>query len=206
VALVEVEQTLTLIPLVEEIKRLIVQVLIGGGIMKIDPYRSTYVNNRKELNLREELHRTLYGALDEVAKGRVGMLRKMRRDEDGKLVSCACRDQVTEEPDRDYYCKTCLGEGYLWDEQQVVYYKNDEGSEDGSMFFFEYNEDISLIDRIIELDLSDEGDPANPPVRHKIYEIVKVDRLRADNGRIEFLQVTAKYRRDWSVWYGVNPR
>lgn len=63
---------------------------------------------RKELDLREEVNRLLYGASDEIAKGRDGLLRQMKRNNAGKLIRCSCRDTVTDEPDRDYYCRTCV--------------------------------------------------------------------------------------------------
>ena len=73
--------------------------------------------------MRAELRRTLCGAPDEVAKGKVGLLRKMREDGSGDLVRCPCRNQATTEPDRDFFCRYCHGMGYFWDEHKIVYYK-----------------------------------------------------------------------------------
>jgi hypothetical protein len=71
-------------------------------------YRSSTPTTRKELDLREELNRTLFGAGDEIAKGRYGLLRKMRRDSNDYPIQCPCRDQATFEADKDPYCRYCV--------------------------------------------------------------------------------------------------
>ena len=38
----------------------------------ISPYNSPYPINSGELDLRQEIHNTLYGAADEISKGRIG--------------------------------------------------------------------------------------------------------------------------------------
>ena len=73
-----------------------------------DLYRSANIVSGKELDLRKEMYRLLHGASDEVAKGRYGLLRMMRRDSDGNLIRCDCRNRNTDEPDRDYYCRYCV--------------------------------------------------------------------------------------------------
>lgn len=178
-----------------------------------DLYRG--VTTGKELDLRAELRRTLYGAPDEVAKGKVGMLRKMREDANGDLVRCPCRNQATTEPDRDFFCRYCHGMGYFWDEYKIVYYKNNEsfkkspGNEEdfeSNMFYFEWNAVIKATDFVVEVELDKEGRPVLPVNRLKIYDIISADELRADNGRTEFWQIRARERREWSVWYDVKNR
>ena len=88
------------------------------------PYRHSH--SKVELDLREELHRLLYGAPDEVAKGKYGLLRKMRKDENGNFIRCSCRSKITDEPDHDFFCRYCHGHGYFWDEYKIVYYRNDD--------------------------------------------------------------------------------
>lgn len=166
----------------------------------------------KELDLREELRRLLYGADDEVAKGRVGLLRIMRRDSNGVLTRCPCRDKVTDEPDRDYFCKYCYAMGYLWDEYKIVYHKNDESfrrvgevEQDftSEVFYLEYYNVILPKDVLVEVVLDSEGRPVQPVTRSRFYQIVDPVCFRADDGRIEFWRLRTKLRRDWSVHYGV---
>jgi hypothetical protein len=178
-----------------------------------DLYRGT--TSRKELDLRAELRRTLYGASDEIAKGKVGLLRKMREDSNGDLVKCPCRNQATTEPDRDFYCRYCHSMGYFWDEYKIVYYKNNVPFKkvpgevqdfESNMFYFEYNAVIKPTDFIVEVELDNEGRPVLPVNRLRFYDIISADKLRADNGRAEFWQIRAKEQRDWSVWYAVKNR
>lgn len=175
------------------------------------PYR----NDRIELDLREEMKRLLYGAEDEIAKGKIGLLRRMRRDDNGELVRCSCRDKVTDEPDRDHYCRYCSGHGYFWDEYKMVYYRNDDAfmkSEgkvkdfEGVFFYIEWFADIDPTDVLVEIKLDKDGYPVQPLQRLKVYDILSSDAFCADYGRTEFWQIRAKDRREWSVYYGVKNR
>ncbi len=183
-----------------------------AGFIK-NPYRTT--SSGSELDLRDEMNQLLYGSAGEVAKGKVGLLRKMRKDDDGELIRCPCRNEVTDEPDRDYFCRYCHGHGYFWDEYEIVYYKNDDSFRkiegkvqeyEGDMFFLEYFQDLSPSDFIVEVVLDNEGVPVQPVQRLKVYDIISADQFRADYGRVEFWQIRAKFQRKWSVWYGVKNR
>lgn len=178
-----------------------------------DPYRTS--SGHIELDLRQELNQLLYGSSGEVAKGKKGLLRKMRTDSSGNLIRCPCRNPITDEPDRDYFCRTCWGHGSLWDEYEIVYYKNDDSFKkvesrvqeyESDMFFLEYFVDVSPSDFIIELALDRNGVPVQPVQRSKVYDIISADTFRADYGRTEFWQIRAKLRREWSVWYNVKNR
>lgn len=179
-----------------------------------NPYR-TSSGRGIEIDLRQEMHELLYGSAGEIAKGKVGLLRKMRTDSDGEPIRCPCRNKITDEPDRDSFCRFCHGHGYFWDETEIVYYKNDDSFRkvegkvqeyEGDMFFFEYDEVISPHDFIIEIVLDNDGQPVQPVQRLKVYDIMSADQFRADYGRVEFWQIRAKFRREWSVWYGVKNR
>ena len=182
-----------------------------------NPYSNLYptTSSGKELDLRTEMNRTLYGSTDEVAKGRKGLLRRLRRDSDGNPIRCACRDNVTDEPDKDYYCRYCLGVGFYWDEIGIVYYRNDdsfrkrEGKNqefEGDDFFFEYNVVIAVDDYIVTVNLDNDGNVLVPVTRSKIFKILSSDPFRSDSGRIEFIKVRAKEERKWSIWYGNQNR
>jgi hypothetical protein len=165
-------------------------------------------NSSKEIDLRHEVGNLFYGATDEIAKGMIGLLRIMRRDSDHNLIQCACRNKVTNEPDRDSFCPYCYGFGYLWDEYKIVYYRNDDSlkNQEDVVFYFEWEADITSDDFIVEIKLDKDGSPLQPVQRTKIYDILSSDTFNADYGRVEFWKVTAKSRRNWSVWYGVQNR
>lgn len=171
-----------------------------------NPYDRT--SSLREIDLRDELHQMLFGTSSEIPKGKIGLLRRMRRDDEGELVRCSCRNEVTDEPDRDFYCRECVGMGYLWDEYKIVYYKNNESFKEDrkGLFYFEYDSEVTKDDYIIEVALNTEGVPLSPVRRESVYEIITADPFRADNGRIEFWTILAQYRRDWSVWYNVKLR
>jgi hypothetical protein len=171
--------------------------------------------SQKEIDLRSELNRSLFGATDEIPKGKVGLLRRMREDSDGNFIKCSCRDPGTFEADKDTFCRYCHSHGWYWDEYYVVYYKNnklfstDETSSEEftyNTFYFEWDVDIRPDDFIVEVKLDKEGRPVLPVIRQRLYDIIRADDLRADSGRVEFWQVEARERREWSVWYGVHNR
>lgn len=183
----------------------------------ISPYNDLYDSSSSsiELDLRAELNRTLLGYNDEISKGRIGLLRKMRSNPNGDLIKCPCRDKITDEPDKDFYCRSCLGMGFLWDERKIVYYR-DDGSfrkrEDkleeyeGDNFYIEYDAIVSASDYIVVVKLSENGMPQIPVVREKLFKIISADPFRADNGRIEFWRIRATEERNWSIWYGNKNR
>jgi len=175
--------------------------------MTNNPYSRTG-SSGLELDLRAEMDDLLFGSYGEVAKGKVGLLRKMRIDSNGEHIRCPCRNKVTDEPSRDQYCRYCHGHGYFWDETQIVYYKNNDSFvKDGEgLFYLQYDLEITERDYIIELKLDSEGRPIEEIERESVYEIESADKFRADNGRIEFWQISAKYNREWSVHYGVKNR
>jgi len=184
--------------------------------MSSNPYNLyPSANFNKELDLRNEFYRLLYGATDEVAKGREGLLRMMRRDSNSNLVRCPCRDRNTTEPDRDYYCRNCLGMGYFWDEVKIVYYRDDssfikiagENKEyEGDMFYLEYDVTVTSDDYIVTVKLDVEGDVQIPVERDKYFRIISADPFRSDTGRIEFFAIRAIEERKWSTWYDKQNR
>ena len=57
------------------------------------------------------------------------------------------------------------------------------------IFYFRYDTEISYKDKIIELKLDTEGHPVVPYIRESIYQPSTINRLRSDNGRIEYLTI-----------------
>lgn len=157
-----------------------------------------------ELDLRAELQRTLYGAPDETPKGRTGLLRVMRLDSDGNPTKCPCRDTITDEPDKDFYCRVCLGMGFLWDERKIVYYRDDDSKskKDEVYFYLEHTDNPARWDYIIELKLDGDGSVIEPEERDLFYKIEYAEAFRSDRGRIEYWRCRTTLERKWSVWYG----
>ena len=173
-----------------------------------DPYNSSA--SAQEIDLRAELHQTLYGSTREIPKGKIGLLRVMRRDTDNNPIRCSCRNRLTDEPERDSFCRYCHGHGYFWDEHKIVYYKNDDSFRKregrvqeypGDLFYLEYSETVAPGDFLIEISLDSDGVPVQPIERQKEYAIISADHFRADRGRVEFWRLRAKFQRNWSVWY-----
>lgn len=171
----------------------------------------------KEIDLRTEFYRTLYGWRDEVAKGQIGLLRRMRTDSDGNLISCDCVDETTHEPDLDSPCSICGGEGFIWDEEWITYYAAAIGSHEGfgrkdrpiepgvervpyKFFYFEYFVEPTNNDRVVELVRDTEGNLATPYRRSAIFPISYAEPFRSDNGRIEYWRVACSMKSVKSVW------
>jgi hypothetical protein len=170
-----------------------------------------------EVDLRQEFYEFLYGSTTEVAKGRPGILKRMRKDADGDLIVCPCVDEKTGEPDRDTICPYCWGEGYYWDEEWIMYYKMLVSSQEGMVrknspnkpglsntpfvfFYLEYNVVPSRHDKIVEVSLGTTGDISLPYVRKAIYPIATAEAFRSDRGRIEYWRVAVVLDSIRSSW------
>jgi len=163
-----------------------------------DPYRSN--SHGIEINLRKVMYDLLYGTSQEIAKGREGLLRRMRRDSNNDPIKCSCRDKISDEPDKDYYCRYCLGMGFFWDEVKIVYYR------DGEKFYIEYGTELTEEDYVVTLKLDASGSPSVPITRDKYFKIMDATPYRSDQGRTEYWEAVTKEEREWSIWYGVKNR
>ena len=159
-----------------------------------------------EVDLRQEFYELLFGSATETAKGQPGILRRMRKDDNGDKVACVCVDEKTGEPDRDTMCPYCWGEGFLWDEEWVTYYKMLVSSHEGLVrknqpnkpgrsntpfvfFYLEYDIVPDRYDKIAEVALDTEGDISLPYTREAIYSIATAEAFRSDEGRIEYWRI-----------------
>jgi len=183
--------------------------------MAINPYRTPYFHSRKEIDLRKEFANLLYGSPEEIAKGRWGLLRRMRRDSNDNPISCVCRDPITNESDKDTSCRYCFGHGYYWDEIWFVYFRNDQSFKkvegyykefEGDVFYTEYYVTVNPEDYIITVKLDNEGNVIIPVEREQSFKVLKPDGFRSDNGRIEYYGIRAIEERKWSTWYGAPAR
>jgi hypothetical protein len=167
----------------------------------VDPYKNH--SSRKELDLRKELDKTFFGASDEIAKSRTGLLRIARRDSTNHPLRCKCRDYITDEPDKDFYCPECLGMGFYWDEVKVSYFERGDKED---IFYLENDINIFSTDYIITIKLDVDGNIIQPVARDRFYKILNVIKFRSDNGRIEYVKLETQYEALWSVYYGVKVR
>ena len=166
----------------------------------------------KELDLRKEMNRFMFGANDEIAKGALNILRRMRWKEGivyptktEHLISCTCRTNGYEnEPDKDYPCDICEGEGYLFDDEIVVAYKTNRfeyqdvekynawGKNTVSMSFFyvEFHENITRYDKLLEPVHTPEGKISTPVKLLHRHNIHMAEEYRADLGRAEYWRLS----------------
>ena len=179
-----------------------------GSVDSLSPWHGATTSGG-EIDLREELRRMLYGASDEVSKGRIGLIRRMRRNSVGDLVYCPCRDIVTDESDKDYYCRTCWGMGYLWDEREVIYFRDDDTLRKTNevYFYVQYDVEPTKEDYIIQITRTLEGVPSTPATREDtVYNIIEAEAFRSDAGRVEYWRCRTKVEKKWSLWYGAENR
>jgi len=156
-----------------------------------------------EPDMRKELKNTLEGHYPEIAKAQKALLRKMRTDSTGNHIACPCVDAVTKEPDKDFFCPVCHGDGKLWDETYIDVYKillkSDVGNvyrdivtapglnnANMAVFFCKSSAAISNKDKLVELVLDKEGKVQTPFQRRGLYKIVVAVDYRSDNGRLEY--------------------
>lgn len=163
-----------------------------------------------DIDLRNEFASLLLGYNGGAKIAQPFILRRMRR-EDGELVPCSCVSETTKEPDRDYVCTNCLGRGFLWDEELIYGYRVVAASPGGSNaevnspalpvgrayipsmhFYFQYDASLTRDDRIVEIELDEEGVAVTPYNRIGTYEIMLVRAMRGTNGRIEFWVVNGQ--------------
>lgn len=162
-----------------------------------------YKKRNEHASIRDEFFNTLDGRLPETAKRQIGVLRKMRLDDDGFNIECLCIDKTTKEADKDTWCPLCFGEGQYWDESFIDMYKVVEKHATGqasteqllapglmniplTVIYTKSNLDIKPNDKIVEIELDVEGVPIKPYRRKAIYRISTPIDLRLDHGRLEY--------------------
>lgn len=166
----------------------------------------------KELDLRKELNRTLHGASDEIEKGALNILRRMRRQAGvvypvttDDLIKCDCMTESDSyEPDKDYLCDICQGEGFLFDDEIVAAYKTNRyeyqdvekynawGKNTVAMSFFyvEFHENISRFDKIIEPVHKLDGSISTPVQVLHTHNIHMAEEFRSDASRTEYWRLS----------------
>lgn len=162
-----------------------------------NPYKPV---RRTEPDLRKELNSMFDGIYPEIAKKQPAVLRKFRRDANGKRILCDCVDVNTKEPDKDTYCPFCQGEGFFWDEIALDIYKRPDAvsglAENATgpglmnsplmVFYTRSSVEMTKEDKLVELLLDEEGEPVEPIRRKQLYRIGSLVDYRSDNGRLEY--------------------
>lgn len=169
-----------------------------------------YAGNRKEIDIRDEFARTLWGDLCEIGKAQILILRRMRRDTQGNLQPCTCIDPLTKEGNKDKFCTYCHGEGHLWDEEWMpciviqpsgIARLRTEVIEvveagllhpDRRIIFTPYSARPTVDDRILKPLINVEGDIVLPLRITSYLWIHFVTAVRSDTGRIEFWRISAR--------------
>jgi len=166
-------------------------------------YYGSVTNTGTEPDMRQEFANTLDGRWPEVAKGQTGAIRQMRRTSSSALIPCGCVNTLTHEPDKDRWCPICFGEGYLWDEEFATFYRTLESSETDNatratllaagliniplvVFYIRYSTEITENDKIVILQLENDGSVVTPYKRKAIYKIEAIWDYRADGGKLEY--------------------
>lgn len=165
-----------------------------------------------ELDLRVELARTLNGECDETAKGQFIVLRRMRRQpgvilvtKDDDLQHCQCKlNCYANEPDDEFGCDLCEGEGYLFDDEVLlarrqtkfnvpateVWRPHGKVHVDSINWYLEYHQEVTRYDKVIEIGLHPDGAIINPITFVNHHDVHDAEEFRGDFGRLEFYRLT----------------
>ena len=160
-----------------------------------------------EIDLRKELNSFMFGSHTEIPKGQLYVLRSMKTKDgiiypvkEADLFTCECKTLFENEPELDYRCNICDGEGYLFVDRFVTAYKTSRFNYQDiekyeafgklttamSMFYIESVETVSRFDKIIEPVIDGQGRVASPIRIQRRNNIHMAERFRSDNGRTEY--------------------
>ncbi len=178
----------------------------------INFYPESY-GNRKEIDLRKELHETLFGGLHETEKGQIVIFRRMRRKpgitypvtEDDLQISPS-QDKFSHHAPREHPDNWSFGERFLFDDRLIKLYRSwpisientntltqiDPGWLPGGLAFY-YLEAWtmpSVYDKIIEVVRDMDGVPVSPLRLERKYSVKSAEAFRSDSGRVEFWRLT----------------
>jgi len=158
-------------------------------------------NSLEEISLQDELIDFINGKDFGKEKKRVFILRQLRRDNNGDLIPCVCKDELANEGLQD--CHYCEGIGYYWDEKiitgflydptkrkinTVLEINKEAGRKDRYeiRFMTDFNVYIHQYDRLFEPDLTVDGFVKIPIKYVNKYIILENIYKRMDYGRLEY--------------------
>lgn len=157
-------------------------------------------------DMRNLLASILYGSANNPPEGHPVILRKMRRDTNGKLVRCPYSSSPRgKQQIHGANCILCDGEGWVWDEYWVTTYSRHNSigqtefwgfagdtNPEKFIYYFEYDVPVTVDDKIIEPEVDANGVPTSPYAIDQKYTISYVEKKKGDFGRVEFIQVVAE--------------
>ena len=170
------------------------------------PYYSS-TSSTTEIDMRKETINFMDGHFPEIAKAKPILLRKVRLDSNNNIIYCNCLDPVSKEADKSTFCLSCWGLGMLFDEEWIDTYATLETSSDSTnaflntiippgiisfpsiVFYTKYNDKLTTNDRLVEVELNDDGTVKNPIVRINMFRINYVWGFRSDNGKLEYNKI-----------------
>jgi hypothetical protein len=169
----------------------------------ISPYPRGTLN--REIDLRQEFIDLIDGTPGSPQRGHWVLLRRMDTRQ-----RCSCwKGDSTKYDEPNANCPICLGEGWVYQEELhkvrrrvVTPPPGMAGMESQTEFaimsvpylvyYFKYHVRPTELDRIIEIDNTEQGQPVRPFVRGAIYNITFAEPFRDINGRIEYWRCAVK--------------
>lgn len=162
-----------------------------------------------DISIRHEISDTLRGNQFQFPRGRWGILRRLRKDENEQMIDCSqCKKRGSHAPSTNTLCDVCFGEGYMWDEEWVIFYKWSGALKDGNrhgykdynesgyvenktgVAYLEYNIHPQMGDKLIEVYADQDGKIIEPYVRKNIWDVRFLEELILDNGRSEYWRLS----------------
>jgi hypothetical protein len=177
-----------------------------------------FVENPKaihNIDLREKLHTLLFGDRAHPGQGKTVVVRTMNQ-----VCPCVKEERGQKHREPDPTCSICQGEGYTFTDKPFTAWRSVIHSTAGPStfmeelpgltnivgynFIFEWDTPMRPIDKIIEVDLDQEGNlPAGGlkaadklTYQYKKFKISQLIIYRADNGRVEFVRCVAE-KEEW---------
>lgn len=187
----------------------------AAGTNKLPPWPFAETRISSEIDLRTEMTLMLHGNEYYPRRGHWVLLRHMDRRQ-----KCFCWNQKPVGDDKfnedkgkynepKLRCPVCNGEGWVYEEElqltrrrlvtpDIGLANSETMSDIGWMninyivFYFEYFVEMKKGDKIIEVNLNDDGTPIRPYSYQEIYRIAVAEPFRDQLGRVEFWRAACK--------------
>lgn len=187
----------------------------AAGTNSVPPFPFAETRPHTEIDLRAEMKLMLEGNEYYPRRGHWVLLRRMDRRQ-----KCNCWNRKPEGDDNfnsdkgkynepELRCPICNGEGWVYEDEiqltrrrlvtpEIGLAGSEQMSDIGWMninyivYYFQYFVQMSKGDKIIELQLDDQGKPTEPYTPIEMYRIAVAEPFRDQLGRIEFWRAAAK--------------
>jgi hypothetical protein len=187
----------------------------GFKTFHIPPFPFATTRKSTEIDLRAEMKIILEGNEYTPRRGHWILLRRM-----DKRQRCVCwnkkgKDDEKYSLDKGKYnepelrCPICNGEGWVYEDElhlvrrrlvspEIGLAASETETEIGWMninyivFYFQYYVSPDKGDKVIEIELDNDGNPVRPYIMKEVYRIAVAEPFRDQVGRIEFWRAAAK--------------